>query len=234
MALADRIIGVESGGRAIGNPRSSAFGPGQFIRSTWLDVVKRNRPDLAQGRSDEDLLALRGNPILSRQMTDAYARENGQRLTAAGFEATPGNTYLAHFAGPAGALGVLRADPAAPLGPILGEQAMKANPFLATMTAGQLRSWADKKMGAPIPPQAIPLPAAEPEASPQVAARPTVGAGPMLDQTAMAMAPPQSNPPLDRPMFRPPRQALAAAALGVNPDDLAQNAWWARQNTMTG
>lgn len=246
MALADQIIGVESGGRAIGNARSSAFGPGQFIKSTWLDVLRRNRPDIAQGKSDDELLALRANPILSRQMTDAYARENGQRLTDAGFEATPGNTYLAHFAGPAGAVNLLRADPAAPVGPILGEQAMKANPFLANMTAGQLRSWADKKMGVPLPPAAITLPAAQPEASPQAAAAPAA-AGPMLDQVpaAMAMAPSQPAEGLNRPMFRPSREALAAAALGPQalgpqPGGTDQAAadplslWWARQNTMTG
>jgi hypothetical protein len=258
MALADLIVGAESGGNPIAtNSRSSAMGAGQFINSTWLDMIRRNRPDLAQGKSDADILALRANPLLSRQMTDAYARENGQRLTAAGFEATPGNTYLAHFAGPTGALGVLRADPAAPLGPILGDKVMAANPFLARMTAGDLRSWADKKMGMPIPPQAIPMPPAEPQAAPQVAQGPGVAAapaapaptlaaaGPMLDQTpdAMAMASPQGPPALNRPMFRPPPTALAAAALGGQqpqippqpyaPDD-PMSLWWARQNTMTG
>lgn len=264
MALADQIVGVESGGNPYAtNPRSSAAGAGQFINSTWLDMIRRNRPDLAQGKSDAEILGLRNNPLLSRQMTDAYARENGQKLAGAGFEATPGNTYLAHFAGPTGALGVLRADPAAPLRPILGDAVIKANPFLANMTAGDLRSWANKKMGAPIPPASIPLP--PPQNSPQVAGAPAAAPpaqGPMLDQMGGAMAmvpqsapdrpmPAQSSPYVgfngpvlppggNRPMFRPPPAQLAAAALnGPQPQADQPNLdpmalWWARQNTMTG
>lgn len=156
--LTDQIIGVESGGnRYDKNPLSSAYGPGQFISSTWLDMVRRYRPDLAQGRTTADILALRSNPLISRQMTNAYAQENGQKLQAAGFDPTPGNTYLAHFAGPGGAISVLRADPGAPIGQVLGQQAVAANPFMRNMTAGDLRSWANRKMGAPTPPADIPV-----------------------------------------------------------------------------
>lgn len=147
-SVADRIIGAESGGRADAtNPRSSATGSGQFINSTWLDVVKRNRPDLAAGKSDAEVLAMRRDPNLSREMTNAYASENSGRLRGAGFEATPGNTYLSHFAGPAGSVAVLKADPSTPIRSVLGEAAVRANPFMANMTAGDLRSWADRKMG---------------------------------------------------------------------------------------
>jgi hypothetical protein len=144
----DRIIGAESGGRANAiNPRSSATGAGQFISSTWLDTIKRARPDLAAGKSDAELLSLRNDPNLSREMTSAYASENGKALQGAGFEATPGNTYLAHFAGPQGARSVLSSDPNAPVRQVLGDRVVQANPFLGNMTAGQLRQWADRKMG---------------------------------------------------------------------------------------
>lgn len=151
-SLVDKIVGAESGGNANAtNPRSSATGAGQFISSTWLDQVKRNRPDLANGRSDSDLLAMRNDPNLSREMTQRYADENGSRLRGAGFEATPGNTYLSHFAGPQGSLAVLKADPSAPVRGILGDRVVQANPFLANMTAGDLRAWADRKMGGQSP-----------------------------------------------------------------------------------
>jgi hypothetical protein len=148
MGIIDSIIGAESGGDPNArNPNSSASGLGQFVDSTWLDMLARNRPDLITGRSREEQLALRGDPDLSRAMTDAYAKENAQKLTGAGYEATPGNTYLAHFAGPQGALKVLSANPGARAADILGPAVARANPFLASMTAADLRAWADRKMG---------------------------------------------------------------------------------------
>lgn len=152
MALADRIIGVESGGNANArNPRSSATGAGQFIASTWEAMLAKHRPDLVQGRSREEILALRNDPELSRAMTDAYASDNSAILTGKGLPVTPGTQYLAHFAGPQGAVGILSADPAAPAGSILGGAVVKANPFLAGMSAGDLAAWADRKMGGAMP-----------------------------------------------------------------------------------
>src|ERR1700755_648669 len=99
MALSDLIIGVESGGKPNAtNPNSSASGPGQFIDSTWLSTIKAARPDLAQGKSDQDLLALKTDPDISRQMTEAYAQQNQGILAKNGLPVTPGTTYLAHFA----------------------------------------------------------------------------------------------------------------------------------------
>lgn len=147
MSLVDSIIGAESGGNPNAqNPNSSAGGLGQFIDSTWLAMLKQERPDLVEGRSPQELLALKSDPALSRQMTEAYAAQNGQILSKAGFEANPGNTYLAHFAGPQGAVKVLSADPGAPVEAILGPQAVAANPFLKGMTAADLQGWAAKKM----------------------------------------------------------------------------------------
>lgn len=148
MALVDQIIGVESGGNPNAtNPHSSAGGAGQFINSTWLSMLRQHRPDLAQGMSDSDLLALKSDPQLSREMTAAYAADNGSILSKAGLPVTPGTTYLAHFAGPQGAVKVLNSDPNASVGDILGAGAVNANPFLRGMTAGDLQAWADRKMG---------------------------------------------------------------------------------------
>ena len=145
-----QILGNESGGNPNAkNPNSSAYGAGQFINSTWLDTISEARPDLIAGKSQAEILALRADPILSREMTDFYANKNGKILTQAGQEASPGNTYLAHFAGPGGAVKVLGAAPDAPVSSILGMEAVKANPFLANMTASDLKSWASRKMGGP-------------------------------------------------------------------------------------
>lgn len=145
--VVDRITGVESGGNPNArNPRSSAMGLGQFIGSTWLNTIKTTRPDLAAGKSDAELLAMRSDPQLSRDMTAAYAAQNGKVLSDAGFQPTPGNTYLAHFAGPQGATAILGAAPNTPVAQILGAKVMQANPFLRGMTASQLTAWADRKM----------------------------------------------------------------------------------------
>ncbi len=187
MALSDLIIGAESGGQANArNPRSSAYGAGQFIESTWLDTLRRHRPDLASLPRDQQL-ALRGDPALSKQMTDAYAQDNAGHLKTAGFDPTPGNAYLAHFAGPTGAVKVLQANPTTPVMDILGGAATQANPFLKNMTAGDLRSWADRKMGAPIPPMPIPMPQ---QAAPNL---------PLFPPNAMASAAPQQAAPPGQP-----------------------------------
>lgn len=144
----DRIISAESGGNPYAkNPRSSATGAGQFIDSTWLSTVGKYRPDLVQGLDRSQILSMRNDPALSKEMTAAYAKENQGILGAAGVPVNDGTTYLAHFAGPQGAVKVLQADPNAPVGGILGDAAVRANPFLANMTAGDLVGWANKKMG---------------------------------------------------------------------------------------
>ncbi len=157
MSLIDSIIGVESGGNPNAtNPNSSASGLGQFIDSTWLDTIRTARPDLA-AKSDSELLALKSDPQLSREMTEAYANQNQAILTKAGVPVTPGTTYLAHFAGPGGAVKVLQSDPSAPVESVLGAAAVNANPFLRGMTVQGLQAWADRKMGgsnarpAPVP-----------------------------------------------------------------------------------
>lgn len=162
-ALGDRIRMAESGGRLDArNPNSSAYGPDQFISGTWLDVLKRNRPDIAAGKSDGELLAMRSNSELSGAMRDAYTRENQNALRGAGLPVTDGTSYLAHFAGAGGARGVLSANPATPVNQILRPNAVRANPFLQNMTAGDLRAWADKRAGGSAQPTA--QPAADPNA----------------------------------------------------------------------
>jgi hypothetical protein len=146
--VASRIIAAESGGNPNAqNPRSSAGGAGQFIDSTWLDTLKKAKPELAAGKSDAQLLALKNDPALSREMVSAYAAENGKKLDAAGVPVTAGTQYLAHFAGPAGAQAILKADPSASAASVLGPAVIKANPFLANMSVADLKSWADQKMG---------------------------------------------------------------------------------------
>jgi hypothetical protein len=205
-SLVDRITGAESSGDANAtNPNSSATGLGQFTKGTWLDTIKRSRPDLVAGKSDDELLALRTDPNLSREMTGAYASGNAQTLRQAGYEDTPGNTYLAHFAGPTGAMSVLRADPSTPVNRLLTPQAVAANPFLANMTASDLRGWADKKMGGP--------PAAPPQQQAAPSGAVTAAPGPNYD-AAIAVAAQQGNLPAVTQLTEMKRQAEQTARQG--------------------
>jgi hypothetical protein len=184
MGLIDSIIGAESGGDPNAkNPNSSASGPGQFIDSTFLDVIRKARPDLAN-QSDADLLALKTDPTIGRQATEAYAAQNGQILSNNGLPVTPGTTYLAHFAGPGGAVKVLQADPNASVGDILGAGVVKANPFLAGMSARDLQAWAERKMGG----------------------------SPVQTASATPASPVQSIPQQPQPMFAPQAQAAPQQA----------------------
>lgn len=225
MGLVDSIISAESGGNPNAtNPKSSASGLGQFIDSTWLSTIKQHRPDLAQNMSDADLLALKSDPQLSRDMTAAYAADNGAILSKAGLPVTPGTTYLAHFAGPQGAVKVLNADPNAPVGDVLGAGAVNANPFLRGMTAGDLKAWADRKMGGPVQtavaqppqpsqpqqaaPQQAPLQTAQRQPIPQFAAPPQPAQptpAPYVPVGSQIEAPP--------PIFAPPRKPIDLAQL---------------------
>jgi hypothetical protein len=157
-ALAQSIVFVESGGDpGARNPRSSATGAGQFLDGTWLEMIRAYRPDLAV-RSDPEILDLRDDPELSREMVARLAERNARVLTRRCLPVTPGTLYLSHFAGGGGAAAVLsapeRADAAATMagadrtGRTTRDMIVTANPFLASFTVADLKSWAERKMAA--------------------------------------------------------------------------------------
>ncbi|TPK19659.1 M23 family metallopeptidase [Mesorhizobium sp. B2-5-9] len=150
--LADRIVHVESGGSARAkNPNSSATGAGQFITKTWIRMMNTYRPDLARSLSTADLLALRYDVTLSREMVRNLAREGEAYLRARGHQITAGRLYLCHFLGMEGAHQVLAASGTSQLSAVLGSAVIEANPFLIGKTAGYVIDWAERKMGQKVP-----------------------------------------------------------------------------------
>ncbi len=146
-ALVARIIEVESGNNAAAkNPKSTATGLGQFVEQTWLQMMRRYRPELAASLSTTELLALRTDPTLSREMVRQLARDNEDHLRAAGHEITAGRLYLAHFLGAEGANTALSADDDQTVMAVMGARVVNANPFLSDYTIADLKAWADRKM----------------------------------------------------------------------------------------
>lgn len=219
MALEDQIINAESNGDPTArNPRSSATGAGQFIDSTWLDQISRNRPDLMQGRSQDEVLALRNDPSLSRDMTAAYARDNAKALSDAGLPVTPGSIYLSHFAGPQGAINLLRADPSSSASAVLGDKVSGANPFLRNMSVGDLASWAGRKAGGQ-PGQGAPATsAAQPMASQPPGAVP-FGLSPTAPDAAPGPAQPAPQQAAQQAQPQQPQQQQAPQGMQPLPMD---------------
>jgi hypothetical protein len=158
-AIVDRIIIAESGDNPnLRNKLSSATGAGQFLDDTWLEAVRRHRRDLIKGRSDIELLKLRRDAELTREIVARMVEQYVGTLQKRGLAVTPGSIYLAYFAGPAGAVALLSgaedADAASLMaaadvtGRTTRQKLVKANPFLQPLTAGKLKTWADHKMQA--------------------------------------------------------------------------------------
>ncbi len=217
MAYSDQVVSAESGGNAnSANPNSSSSGPAGFIDSTFLDVARKLRPELAD-RPDSEVLALKTDPEFSRQATDAYAQQNQAILAKNGLPVTPGNTYLSHFAGPGGAVKILQADPNAPVSDILGPQVMAANPFLKDMTAQGLQAWAAKKMGAALPEPGVqnnaPASPPSPPIGPPPQSAPIFPAQPQQQAQAAPSPPPQIPDLQAPPIFYAPRRPIDLSAL---------------------
>ena len=159
-AVVERIISVESNGDPNAkNKRSSATGPGQFLNETWLDMIRADRPDLTSGRSENEILELRRNAKLAREITRRLAERNAAVLRQLGLPVTAGTVYLSHFAGSAGAVAILSAPENADAALIIAsadatgrttrEKIIKANPFLERFTIADLKNWADRKVHGP-------------------------------------------------------------------------------------
>lgn len=110
-----KLFAAESGGRADAkNTETTASGIAQFIEGTWDQFGKS-----AIGREIRGALALgsrawynlRNDPRIATIATEWYFAENRKVLTKAGVPWNNMTAYLAHFAGPQGAIALYQADP---------------------------------------------------------------------------------------------------------------------------
>jgi hypothetical protein len=165
----DRLMHAESAGRnSAANPRSTALGPFQFIKSTFLAVMRRHFATDVANLSDNDILALRTDRGFARRAAEAFSRDNMDFLADKGLKPTFGHLRLAFLLGPSAAAKVMRAAPGKPVHHILDGSVIVANPFMRGMTAGELVARATRDVSPKGQPAPIQQAAAPADAAPAV------------------------------------------------------------------
>lgn len=136
---------TESGGRNIGAEGSSAFGPYQFTRGTWSNLIKAH-PELGLTEAD------RYKPEAQERAIRVFTADNAAALKKAGIEPTNTNLYMAHFLGSGGATQFIRAFKANPNDDArlhVAPASVAANPgvFRNGRTVGDVMALFGKKFG---------------------------------------------------------------------------------------
>ena len=131
----DRLMSAESGGHSNAkNPRSSALGTFQFIKSTFLEIARRHFRAEVDGFVEDKILALRTDRAFARRAAAAFCRDNIGYLKAQGLSPTFADLRLAFLLGPADAARVMKAEPQTPAVQMLSPLVIKANPFMERMS----------------------------------------------------------------------------------------------------
>jgi hypothetical protein len=135
----DRLMGAESGGRSdAANPRSTALGAFQFIKSTFLEVTRRHFSAEVAGLDEQRILRLRTDREFARRAAAAFSKDNIVYLNEKGLEPTFAHLRLAFLLGPADAARLLQAHPQTRVVEILSAPVIRAKPFMGRMSATDL------------------------------------------------------------------------------------------------
>ena len=138
-AFLDRLMAAESGGRSNAkNPRSTALGPFQFIKGTFLEVTRRHFRDEISGLTEKQILSLRTDPDLSRRAAAVFCKESVNYLKDKGLEPNFAHLRLAYLLGPADAARIMQAQEQTPVVRLLSPAVIKANPFMRRMSVTDL------------------------------------------------------------------------------------------------
>jgi hypothetical protein len=169
----DRLMQAESGGRdTAANPRSSALGPFQFIKSTFISIARRHFAAEVAELNDAEVLALRTTRSFARAAAAIFTLENAAYLKSQGLPPTLPHLRLAFLLGPSGAARVLQAQPQARLSSVVGPGVIGANPFMVGVSASALVARAARDIyGGPKVAAAPRVAAARPDPRPRPAAR---------------------------------------------------------------
>ena len=142
-----KIFQAESGGKmGRGNPFGSAYGPYQFIKSTWTNLCRKYGLNYS--------LADRNDMQKATHVMRLFTEENRRGLMKVlNREPTHGELYLAHFLGLGGARQFLRHSNGESLGSVFSRAILKANPYYCYdkkrgryRTVGELKQLLGEKM----------------------------------------------------------------------------------------
>lgn len=132
---------------------STAAGLFGFTNPTWIEEARKVLPE-AEGRTDEEVLALRDDPELQNKVMDNWTEGNIEVLQENNFDPTLANVYTLHFAGRSGGVKLLRADDGEKISELLSQGALDANEGIefqgrafADWTVEDFRAWAQEKTG---------------------------------------------------------------------------------------
>ena len=149
-----KMITAESQGQNIpnrsgpgGTPTSSAFGIGQMLKGTFEGLASKAKPDNAlYGKTFENY---KQDVNLQKEALTQYTAISKKQLEDAGITATDSALYMAHFLGPEGAIRLLKSNESTALTQAVSAESMAANAnvFGKLSTVGDLKKWADTKMG---------------------------------------------------------------------------------------
>ena len=165
------VLGAESGGNRFAannkaNPgfaapdgsASSALGPHQFLRGTYIEQVRNMQKEggaqWAAGMSDAEIAATRTDAGIEQGVFNYFRAGNQARLKASNLPITPVSEYAMHHFGIGGGpalMTAVRDNPGASMAATFGVNTpgiLKANPQFAGMTAGQAYDWLANHLGA--------------------------------------------------------------------------------------
>lgn len=125
------------------NKYGSAYGPYQFINSTWKGLTR----EMGVNWGLED----RADMQKATRVMEYFTRKNEKVLRRYGIPINDTTRYAAHFLGPEGAVKLWRAPSTAPMTTVLSVDGCKANPGLAwkhgaPTTVGFVRQWLNNRM----------------------------------------------------------------------------------------
>lgn len=158
------IVGPESSGNDFAaNSESTALGPVQFIKDTWLRYVDKVQPDWAVGQTEEAILAFRTDRKKVGEIYQVFRKDNQAFLKSVGADVTPRNEYVIHHMGPAVTEALLKAEAGGQAGQSLKSLLVETlgsmdeantwvakNPWMKGQTvAGAMRWFAGKTSTAP-------------------------------------------------------------------------------------
>lgn len=146
LPYAKKVSQIESGGNPDAQSATgTAGGLGQFTDDTWVDQLSRHRPDIARGKSRDQLLAMKSDPGLNEEMIDRLGDDNAAILQKNNVPVNDASKYGAHWFGAKDFQKIYSADPSTPIESILGDETAKNN-GLSGKSAGDVKTLTANKM----------------------------------------------------------------------------------------